>query len=91
MISSHKMVIEVLVNIGCQADSRDRIDVETGINNLALARAKAVSDYIVYRGIAPNRVFYRGFGHSIPLHPYPEKTEKESMENRRVEIKIISK
>jgi len=91
MITYPKLVIEVQGHICCQPDSRDGIDIETGINNLSLARAKAVRDYIVYRGIAPNRVFYRGFGHSIPLHPYPEKTEKESMENRRVEIKIISK
>ena len=37
------------------------------------------------------RVSYKGFGHTTPIYPWPEKTEDEKMKNRRVEIKIISK
>lgn len=91
MITYPKLVIEVQGHVCCRTDSGDGIDLETGNNNLSYARAKAVRDYLVYQGIALNRVTYRGFGHSVPIYPFPEKNEEEMKINRRVEIKIISK
>lgn len=86
-----KLVIEIQGHICCQQGDADGLDVETGENNLSEARAKTIADWLIYMGIEPNRVSYKGFGHSKPIYPYPEKTDEESLQNRRVEIKIISK
>ena len=86
-----KLVIRVEGHICCIESDDDGPDLETGINNLSQARAKAVKDYLVANGITQLRVSYIGFGHSSPIYPYPEKTTDEQTKNRRVEIKIISK
>ena len=86
-----KLVIEVQGHICCQQTINDAVDMETGINNLSEARAKAVRDYLLAYDIPKERVSYKGFGHSAPIYPYPEKSEAEMLANRRVEIKIISK
>lgn len=85
------LVIRIEGHICCESHSGDGADGETGLYNLSEARAKAVSDYLIENNISPNRVSYKGFGHSAPIYPYPEKTEEERIENRRVEIKIISR
>ena len=85
------LVIRVEGHICCIPGDSDGPDLGTGLNNLSEARAKAVMDYLVANGIEANRVSYKGFGHSMPLYPFPEKTEEEQTLNRRVEIKIISK
>ena len=85
------LVIRVEGHICCIESDDDGPDLETGINNLSQARAKAVKDYLVANGINQLRVSYIGFGHSSPIYPYPEKTTDEQTKNRRVEIKIISK
>lgn len=86
-----KLVIRVEGHICCNPTPADGLDNETGIYNLSEARAKAVRDYLIDNGISGNRVTYKGFGHSAPLYPYPEKSLEEEKLNRRVEIKIISK
>ena len=83
------LIIRIEGHICCQQYNGDGLDGETGINNLSEARAKAVVDYLVTNNIAANRISYKGFGHSTLLHPWPEKTEEERIQNRRVEIKII--
>jgi outer membrane protein OmpA-like peptidoglycan-associated protein len=83
--------IRVEGHICCQQDKADGIDQETGIQNLSEARAKAVMDYLLANGIDSKRVNYKGFGHSAPIYPFPEKSEEEKTQNRRVEIKIVSK
>ncbi|HEV7782019.1 MAG TPA: OmpA family protein [Chitinophagaceae bacterium] len=85
------LVIRVEGHICCQEGNIDGFDLETKMYNLSTARAKAVRDYLVRSGVHPDRVSYIGFGHSVPLHPYPERSEEEKTENRRVEIKIIQK
>jgi outer membrane protein OmpA-like peptidoglycan-associated protein len=91
MQSNPKLVIRVEGHICCQSEKADGMDNETGIDNLSEARAKAVMDHLLANGIEPKRVSYKGFGHSAPIYPYPEKSEEERIQNRRVEIKIISK
>lgn len=85
------LVIEIQGHICCQSDDRDGLNMETAYHTLSADRAKAVKDYLIAKGIAPTRVSSRGFGHSLPLYPYPERSEAERIANRRVEIKIISK
>ncbi|MEO6613490.1 MAG: OmpA family protein [Chitinophagaceae bacterium] len=91
MNSNPHLVIGVEGHICCQPDNRDGLDNNTGIQNLSEARAKAVKEYLVRNGIDEKRIEYKGFGHSNPIYPFPEKTEEEKIQNRRVELKIISK
>ena len=86
-----KLVIRVEGHICCQPDKADGMDLETGIDNLSEARAKAVMDYLQSNGIESRRVSFKGFGHSAPIYPFPEQSEEERTQNRRVEIKIIKK
>ncbi len=86
-----RLVIRVEGHICCLQYPGDGLDIETGINNLSEARARAVKDYLVANNIAAERVSYKGFGRSAPIFSYPEKTEEERIQNRRVEIKIISR
>ncbi len=86
-----KLVIQIEGNICCQEGDADGFDIDTGIKNLSEERAKRIADWLLHMGIDSNRVSYKGLGHSQPLYPYPEKTEEERKQNRRVEIKIISK
>jgi outer membrane protein OmpA-like peptidoglycan-associated protein len=87
---NHKLVIEIQGHICCVSHSGDSPYGATG-NGLSEERARSIYAELTGKGIEPNRVFYKGFGHSQPVYPYPEKNEEERIANRRVEIKIISK
>ncbi|MBC7946361.1 MAG: OmpA family protein [Chitinophagaceae bacterium] len=91
MKANPTLEIEIQGHICCQPHTGDGLDSETRIYNLSEARAWAVRNHLLSNGIEAERVSYRGFGHSQPIHPYPEQSEDERMENRRVEIKIIKK
>ena len=86
-----KLVIRIEGHICCMEDNADGLDTETGLINLSEARAKAIRDYLVENNINPERVTYKGFGHSSPIYAYPEKNEEERIKNRRVELRIVSK
>jgi outer membrane protein OmpA-like peptidoglycan-associated protein len=85
-----KLVIEIQGHICCVSHSGDSPYGATG-NGLSEERARSIYAELTGKGIEPNRVFYKGLGHSQPVYPYPEKNEEERIANRRVEIKIISK
>ena len=85
-----KLVIEIQGHICCIASDGDSPYGSTG-TGLSEERARAIYAELIGKGIDPARVSYKGYGHSMPLFPYPEKTEEERIANRRVEIKIISK
>jgi outer membrane protein OmpA-like peptidoglycan-associated protein len=67
----------------------DNIGAESYNQNLSENRAKTVSDYLIKKGIAPNRLSYIGYGSQKPL--LDNSTETGRAQNRRVEIKIITK
>lgn len=85
------LMIRIEGHICCEPGEGDGYDQETGMNNLSEARAKAVKDFLVVNGIDHRRIHTKGFGHSAPIYPYPEKSIEEQKLNRRVEIKILSK
>lgn len=60
-----------------------------GTHNLKISeeRAKAVMDYAIGKGIAPNRLRHRGFGDTQPIAS--NESEEGLARNRRVEIEII--
>ena len=91
MKKNPKLEIAVEGHICCQDGPGDGIDMGTRTANLSENRAKEICYYLSKNGIASARLQYKGFGHSTPLTPYPEKTEEERTQNRRVEIKILKK
>ncbi len=54
---------------------------------LSQARAQAVVDYLVSRGISPNRLIAKGYGESRPVAP--NDTPENKQKNRRTELKIL--
>ncbi|HTA83217.1 MAG TPA: OmpA family protein [Bacteroidia bacterium] len=55
---------------------------------LSSERAAAVYNYLLDKGIAKNRIQYRGYGASQMV--YPEPSNEDEMEaNRRVEVEIV--
>lgn len=58
--------------------------------NLRLSenRAKAVSDYLISKGINEKRIQYKGYGKTLPIDS--NETEEGRAKNRRVEFKIIA-
>jgi len=77
--------IEIQGHICCQTVR------EKDYSYVSTQRAKAVYDFLTQNGIDSKRLAYRGFGVSRPLHPIPEKNEKEQDENRRVEVEVLAK
>ena len=55
---------------------------------LSEARAKAVVDYLVAKGIKTDRLTYQGYGFNQPIAP--NTTDEGRQLNRRTEFKIIS-
>jgi outer membrane protein OmpA-like peptidoglycan-associated protein len=76
-----KLKIEIQGHICCQEG--------TDIENTSEVRALAVYNYLKANNIDPNRLSYKSFGSTKPIHKIPEKNEEERNENRRVEIQII--
>lgn len=58
-------------------------------DRLSLQRAESVKDYLVKRGIKPNRIITKGYGKRKPLAG--NETEFGRSLNRRTEIVVISK
>jgi outer membrane protein OmpA-like peptidoglycan-associated protein len=60
---------------------------EAGRAALSLARAQAVADYLISKGIDPERIMVQGLGATQPI---ADNTTQEGMaQNRRVEITIL--
>jgi len=89
MLAHPKLEIEIQGHICCQPGIEDGIDLATRKNDLSLARAIAVYDYLRKRGISKKRMQYVGLGHQFPITQ--EITEQEKTRNRRVEIKILKR
>lgn len=61
------------------------------VNDVSRSRAKAIYTYLIANNIDENRMSFKGYGSSKPVHPIPEKSALEEEENRRVEIMIVAK
>ncbi|WCL82535.1 OmpA family protein [Saprospira sp. CCB-QB6] len=55
---------------------------------LSEARAKAIYDYLIQKGIKAERLKYRGYGNWEMIYPRAESALEQQL-NRRVELKII--
>ena len=76
-----KLKIEIQGHICCQ--------LGTDVEDTAKTRALTVYNYLINKGIAVNRLGFKSFGSTKPIHKIPERNEDERNENRRVEIQII--
>jgi outer membrane protein OmpA-like peptidoglycan-associated protein len=91
MKENPQLTIEVQGHVCCSdKPDQDGIDDETGKDNLSWARAKEIYDFLVKEGVEPHRVTYKGYAMRRPL-VFPEKTIKDQIRNRRVEIMVIGR
>ena len=54
---------------------------------LSESRSKSVVDYLISKNIGKERLTFKGFGKSQPIHT--DGTEESRQQNRRVEFEII--
>ncbi len=80
MIDHPKLKIEIHGHICCNPNTAD--------TKLSYRRAKFIFTYLLKKGIALNRLGYKGFGSSDPIYKIPERTYQEEAANRRVEILV---
>ena len=73
----------ISIEIGGHTDNIGKAE-----DNLRLseARAKSVMDYLIKKGIAPNRLTFKGYGDTQPVKS--NNTEAGRQENRRTEVRI---
>ena len=90
MHDNPKLKIEIEGHVCCTLSDQDGQDIDLGTFDLSWQRAKAIYYYLIERKVTADRMSYKGFGGSRKIFPY-ERTSYEQEENRRVEIKIVSK
>jgi outer membrane protein OmpA-like peptidoglycan-associated protein len=83
------LVIEIQGHICCTF-APDGLDEDMKTYDLSVQRAKYIYEYLIKNGIDARRLSYKGYGSSQKLYPEERNTFEEE-QNRRVEIKIISK
>lgn len=81
LLEKTKYHIMILGHICCIRSGEDGIDFDTGKQNLSVARARAVYNYLVENGVSPGRLSYKGMRAKYP-------TGRSDREDRRVEIEI---
>lgn len=81
MQDNPKLKIEIQGHICCQ--------MSNSMDHISSARAKFIYNYLIQNKIKRDRLTYKGYGVSKPIHPIPEQNETQENENRRVEIKIL--
>ncbi len=76
---------QVKVEIGGHTNS---LPPDSYCDRLSNARAKAVADYLIERGIPAGRVSYKGYGKRDPIAS--NETPEGRRKNQRVEVKILA-
>ena len=69
-------------HVCCTEGELDAVDRKTNKNNLSIARAKFVYDFLLEKGVSKERMSYEGLAHKFPLGGSEDK-------DRRVEILIL--
>jgi outer membrane protein OmpA-like peptidoglycan-associated protein len=85
-----RVTIQIEGHVCCKGISTVNEGPYSDDNKLSELRAKAICNYLSAKGINKNRMKYVGYGTSKPK-VYPAKTTDEQQQNRRVEIRILSK
>ena len=79
----------MVIELGAHTDSKgsDKYNLR-----LSEARAKSVVEYLVSKGIAPERLQSKGYGESMPIEPNSIKGKDNPAgreKNRRTEFKVL--
>lgn len=82
--------IEIQGHICCDYQNRDGYDFDTKEYSLSVNRAKFIFEYLTKKGIAAERMRYKGFGNTKPKN-FPELIEEDQLENRRVVIMVTGR
>lgn len=69
----------------------DNIGDAAGNMELAATRARAVRDYLIGKGIKPDRMFLEVFGESEPLYPNRDENGRELPQNQRWNNRVMLK
>lgn len=75
----------IMIEIGGHTNSTPTDDY---CDRLSTARAKAVAEYLVNKGVEANKVQFKGYGKKKPIAD--NRTSSGRQKNQRVEIKILS-
>lgn len=90
MADNPRLRISIEGHVCCLSNNMiDGHDIDTEEWSLSVNRAKYIYEYLLNKGIAKERMEYKGFGRSRPLVE-KEITEEDGNKNRRVEIRILS-
>lgn len=76
---------DVVLEVGGHTNNRPTDDFA---QTLSTSRAKSVADWLIAKGIAPDRVQFKGYGKKYPIET--NATPEGRKRNQRVEIKILS-
>lgn len=76
---------DVIIEIGGHTNG---VPDDAYCDRLSTARAKAVAEYLIRKGIDPSKVQFKGYGKKKPIAS--DKTALGRTKNQRVEIKILS-
>lgn len=82
MRKNPKLKIRINGHICCNVEATNSI--------LSSQRAIAVKAFLLEKQIHFYRLSYKGYGSTKPIYEIPEKSEKERLANRRVEIEIVA-
>ena len=63
--------------------------LSAGLTPETVARAIAVVQYLISKGISPQRLVAAGFGEFQPIDP--DRTEEAFSRNRRIELKLTER
>lgn len=80
--------IEIEGHVCCTTHQPDGYDWDTDQNDLSMARARAVYNFLLENGIAAKRLAFMGYGGRRKINE-DESTEELRAVNRRVEIKVL--
>ncbi len=75
--------LEVIIAVG----HTDSVGSDAYNNKLSVARAEAVKNFLVSKGVEKNRVYTEGKGESSPVAD--NKTSEGRAKNRRVEVEVV--
>ncbi|KXK41076.1 MAG: outer membrane protein [Bacteroidetes bacterium OLB9] len=81
LMSSDKVIVE----IGGHTNSIPSISY---CDELSTARAKAVAEYLINKGVDPSKIQFKGYGKRQPIAD--NRTATGRAKNQRVELKILS-